>query len=126
MAEMKEIVTVEQAERAIKLIAISLPIVGIAVGGAVGAVRRRPAVGLLTGLLCGAAGPLIWAMWRVYNVIIGRYGLDSVRGLLINLGLFILVGTLIGLAAAFAWRRFASPTGPAIAQAVRGKHERPS
>jgi len=109
--DMKELVTVEQAERAIAIIAVALPIVGILAGALAGALRRRLAAGLAIGVLCGAAGPAVWALWRMYNGIVGRYGLDSVRGLLVNLALFIAIGLLLGLAIGLIWRRQARGIG---------------
>jgi len=109
--DMKELVTVEQAERAIAIIAVALPVVGILAGTLVGALRRRLAAGLAIGVLCGAAGPAIWALWHMYNGIIGSYGLDSVRGLLVNLALFIAIGLLLGLAIGLVWRRQARGIG---------------
>ena len=51
------------------------------------------------------AAVLAWPLWQVYNGIEDHFGLDSVAALLINLGLFVLVGT----AANFTFRRL--PTG---------------
>jgi hypothetical protein len=45
----------------------------------------------------GIFGPLVWVLWHVYNAIENAYGLDSVRGLVINLVLFIAVGVIFGL-----------------------------
>jgi chromate transport protein ChrA len=45
----------------------------------------------------GIFGPLVWVLWHVYNAIENAYGLDSVRGLVINLLLFIVVGIVFGL-----------------------------
>lgn len=102
---MRELVTIEQAERAIGLLAVALPAVGLALGGILGAVRRRPGRGLMIGLLCGAVGPAIWALWRMYNGIIGVYGLDSVKGLLICIALFVAIGLAVGAAMGLLWRR---------------------
>jgi hypothetical protein len=105
MDEMKELVTVAQAEQVILLVAIALPPAGLVLGAAVGAVRKRVALGALAGLLCGMAGPAALVMWRIYNAIIGRYGLDSVKALLINLALFAALGAVIGLAVGYLTRR---------------------
>ena len=105
MSEMKELITVEQAERALALIAVALPALGLLVGAVAGAIRRRLAADLAVGLLCGLAGPAIWVLWRMYSGISGHYGLDSVRGLLINLALFLAIGLVIGLALGVIWRR---------------------
>jgi hypothetical protein len=104
MDEMRELVTVEQAEAVIRLVAAALPAAGLVIGGAVGAARRRAARGLAIGLLCGAAGPAAWLLWRMYNGIVGVYGLDSVKGLLVNLGLFVVIGLAVGAAIGFLWR----------------------
>ena len=105
MAEMRELVTVEQAERAIRMVAVALPVAGAAVGAIVGAVRGRAARGVAIGLLCGLAGPAVWLLWRMYNGIVGSYGLDSVKGLLVNLALFACIGLAVGAVIGFLWRR---------------------
>ena len=111
---MQELVTVEQAEQAIRAAAVALPAAGLVIGAAAGALRRQVARGVALGLLCGASGPAVLALWRVYNAIVNRYGLDSVTGLLINLGLFAVIGLLLGLAVAAVWRRLAAvPRGSA-------------
>jgi hypothetical protein len=104
MAEMRELVTVEQAERAIRMAAVALPAAGAAVGAIAGAVRGRAARGLATGLVCGLAGPAVWLLWRMYNGIVGGYGLDSVKGLLVNLALFVTIGLAVGVVIGFLRR----------------------
>jgi len=113
MADMEELVTLEQAERAVRVLALALPAAGLIVGAIVGAVRRRLGRGLGLGLLCGLAGPAVFGLWRMYNAVIGVYGLDSVRGLLINLALFVALGVVAGLLIGLLWRRMAGgPGGP--------------
>ncbi len=116
---MRELVTVEQAERVIRLCALALPAAGLVVGALVGAVRRRPLAGLATGLLCGLAGPAALVMWRIYNAVMGRYGLDSVRALLINLALFVVVGVIVGLTIGCVARRRRAEAPRANAPASR-------
>jgi hypothetical protein len=94
---MKELVTVEQAERVLRLLAATMPVAGVMVGLVVGVIRRRVAGGAIVGLLIGLAGPTALGLWHVYNAIMARYGLDSVRGLLISLALFAVIGLVIGL-----------------------------
>ena len=48
-------------------------------------------------ILIGAIGPLVVALWFVYNSLMDHFGLDSVFALGINLVIFIAVGILIGL-----------------------------
>jgi hypothetical protein len=111
MNDMQELVTVEQAERVIHVAAVALPLLGIALGGAIGAARRRLGRGLGLGLLCGAVGPAAWVLWLMYNGVIGIYGLDSVKGLLINVALFVGIGVLVGLAAGLVGRRLRHGAG---------------
>jgi hypothetical protein len=102
---MEELVTVEQADRAIAILAIALPAVGLVVGAVIGAIRRALARGVLFGVLCGLVGPAIWLLWRMYNGVVGVYGLDSVRGLLVNLALFVAIGVVLGLGIGLLRRR---------------------
>ena len=48
-------------------------------------------------LLLGALGPLALALWFVYNAIMDAFGLDSVRALIINLAIFLVVGVCVGM-----------------------------
>jgi hypothetical protein len=121
MSEMSEMVTVAQAERAIAMLAVVLPPLGLLVGAVVGAVRRRLAGDAVAGLLGGLAGPAIWVMWRVYDGIVGHYGLDSVRGLLVNLVVFAAIGLGIGLMLRALWhRRAGQGTGGVSHSGKRG------
>jgi len=124
---MKELITIEQAGSVIAIIAITLPAAGLIVGAIAGAVRRRVGSSALLGLACGLSGPAMWAMWRIYNGIAGHYGLDSVKGLLVNLALFVVVGLVVGLVAALAWRRATAPASGGAAAPAAGAHgKRPS
>jgi hypothetical protein len=102
---MEELVTTEQAERVIVVLAMALPVGGLVVGVISGAVRKRLGRGALLGLACGLSGPAIWLLWRMYNGIVRIYGLDSVRGLLVNLALFVAIGLVIGIGVGLVWRR---------------------
>ncbi len=101
----EELVTDEQAGRVIVILAVALPIAGVLIGLVVGAVQKRIGRGALSGLLCGLSGPAVWLLWRMYNAVVGVYGLDSVRGLLVNLALFVAIGLVIGSAAGLVRRR---------------------
>ncbi len=66
------------------------PIIGLAWG-----VRaKRVGQGLLVGALVGGGN---YALWVVYNAITAKLGLDTVANLLVNLGLFLVLGTLVGI-----------------------------
>ena len=91
---MRELITLEQANHLMLAVLVAAPIVGLVAGAS----YRRPVRGLIAGLLIGA-GNLV--LWKVYNLITDRLGLDTVKNLLVNLALF--VG--IGLVAGFLWGR---------------------
>ena len=57
------------------------------------------------GFLWGLAFTVNWLMWKVYNFLTDRNGLDSVRNLALNLILFIIVGIVIGVIAARLYLR---------------------
>jgi hypothetical protein len=101
---MNEIVSPGQAEAIVRAVAAALGGGGVAlavVGALFGGRRRRA---LTLGGLLAAAGGLVYILWMVYNLLTARLGLDSVRALLINLGIFVAVGLLYGVLAARAWR----------------------
>src|SRR2546421_5871583 len=102
MEQMREIVTMEQANHLFVLLAIALPIAGILIGAAVGARDGRTAGDARTGFFIGLLGPLNLLLWTIYNAITNRIGLDRVSNLLVNLALFISLGVVAGLI--FGWR----------------------
>lgn len=79
---------------------------GLVLGPVAGALARRGGnAPLPAALLWGGPPVLAGILWRVYNAITDRLGLDSVANLAINAALFIAVGAACG----FAWTRLASP-----------------
>ncbi|MBN1356140.1 hypothetical protein JXA40_07710 [bacterium] len=69
---------------------------GLVLGIIAGLTKRRLWVCIRSGLIWGFGATLISVMWWIYNAILDHYGIDSVKGLLINLLLFALVGCLLG------------------------------
>lgn len=94
---MRELVTVDQVERLFRLLAVAAPIVGGVLGAAYGLRRAAPARWSATGAAIGLLGTLNYGLWRMYCAITNHYGLDSVRNLLINLSLFVLLGLVGGI-----------------------------
>lgn len=95
---MQEIITAKQVDALFLVLAIAGPIVGAGIGWAK---NRRALTGLLWGLLLTAN----WLLWRVYNAITDRLGLDTVRNLLVNLALFAVLGAVAGYLAALRAKR---------------------
>lgn len=96
---MTEIITRPQADALLNAV-LALGLV-LALVGALTARRRnaRPVWGAMAW-----GGPLVlaWALWRSYNAITDRLGLDSVLNLVVNAVLFVFVGAVCG----FIWARF--------------------
>jgi hypothetical protein len=59
--------------------------------------RRRGKSPLLAAVAIGGPPTLVGVLWRVYNVITDRMGLDTVANLLVNLVLFVIVGAACGV-----------------------------
>jgi len=101
---MDELVSPQAAEAIVRGVAAALIAVGM-IGGALGAIWARPRrAALALGALIALAGGLVYTLWVVYNGIIVAFGLDSVKALLVNLGIFTAVGAAYGVLAAGAWR----------------------
>lgn len=49
-------------------------------------------------VLLALLGPANLALWEIYNRITDHFGLDTVRNLIINVGLFVMLGVLGGIA----------------------------
>jgi hypothetical protein len=110
MDDTRELVSETTVRTALLAIGIGGPILGAAVGLAVGIVRRAVVPALCRGFGIGLLGLLVLAMWYVYNGVLRRLGFDSVRALLVNLGIFAAVGVAVGgVVGAIASRRRARP-----------------
>ncbi|MCS6949428.1 MAG: hypothetical protein RMM06_04805 [Armatimonadota bacterium] len=112
---MQEIITAQQVDRVFLILAIVGPLVGAAVGWARG---RRTLQGLLWGMLLTAN----WLLWRVYNAITDRLGLDTVRNLLVNLALFVTLGVVAGFLAAWRVKRGTTPHGTGAGRGQASPH----
>ena len=96
MGELREIVDIAAVERLFLLLAVLGPVMGFVVGAIVGKRRQRLRPCALAGLLLGLLGTLNWLLWHAYNALTDANGMDSVKGLAINLALFVAVGALLG------------------------------
>jgi hypothetical protein len=113
MDEMREIVTVEQMDRLFMLLAVAGPLVGLVIGGVWGARKGGVSRSSLVGLGIGLLAMVNLLLWKVYNAITDRLGMDTVKNLLVNVGLFVALGAIAGFAAGFVARRKAVSGPPA-------------
>jgi hypothetical protein len=95
---MKELIDPHQAHLLMLGVLIAAPLIGLVWGAMV----KRLMPGLAIGLLIGVGN---YALWTIYNAITDRLGLDTVKNLLINLGLFVVIGIGIGVAVGLYQRR---------------------
>ncbi len=65
--------------------------------------KKSPLQSLGLGLVI--AGPLLWLLWLAYGKVIEHFGLDSVKGLGVNIVVFVIAGILAGLMAGLLNRR---------------------
>ena len=87
---MKELIDLHQAHLLMLGVLIAAPLVGLVWGF----VSKRLPLGLTVGSLAGVGN---YALWTVYNAVTQKLGLDTVANLLVNLGLFVVIGTAIGV-----------------------------
>ena len=104
-ADLKEIVDIDQVGRVFTAAALGMPLLCLLLGWWYGRRSGMLRRGVIYGALVGALGPLNWVLWTVYNRIEDALGLDSVRALLINLGIFLVVGAVVGVGAGVGLRR---------------------
>ena len=102
---MKELIDPHQAHL-LMLGALALaPLAGLVWGIA----AKRLVFGLSIGILVGGGN---YAFWTVYNAITEKLGLDTVKNLLVNLGLFVVIGVVAGIGAGvYAARKQNIPGG---------------
>lgn len=96
MDELREIVDIQSLNKLFLLLALLLPLFGAGAGAVWGARAGAKERGLRLGFVIGLLGPLNLLLWKVYNTITDHTGLDTVRNVVINFVLFILVGVLMG------------------------------
>jgi hypothetical protein len=104
----RELVDAGQVGTALAVLSFAA-LVAAALLMAAGRMRRSP--GLVRGALVAVVLMFAFPLWTVYNRIEDHFGLDSVAALLINLGLFALLGLIGGVALRSLW-----PAGDAAVQ----------
>ena len=91
---MKELVTRAQAD----VFFLGILVLGLVVAPVAGLLaKRRGGDPLPAALLWGGPLVLIGLLWRVYNAITDRVGLDSVANLAANAVLFVVIGAACGI-----------------------------
>lgn len=95
---MKELIAPGSVEKALLFFAVAGPLVGVIIGAFIGAHSRNAAPSVISGILIGAIGSLIYGMWRVYGAITNILGLDSLANLGLQILIFAIFGAVLGVA----------------------------
>ena len=115
MGELREIVDIGAVGRLFTLLAVVGPVVGAAIGAALGAGRNKRRGGALFGLGFGLLLTLNGLLWQVYNRITDATGLDTVKNVVVNFALFVMVGLALGAGIGLAQKkRDATTKGGAV------------
>lgn len=96
-SQLQEIVSADQVGRLFAVLAIAAPLLGAVIGYFLGVRRGHGRQGLSFGVLIGMIGPANWLLWRLYNLLTDRMGLDTVLNFVVNLTLFAALGVVSGL-----------------------------
>lgn len=85
---------VRLVDRLLMALALLLPAL---IAAAAAAARTRPVVlrHPHRWAMGAVAGPAVLILWKTYNAVMDRCGLDSIRGLAINACIFLLAGVLM-------------------------------
>ncbi|MEN6520878.1 MAG: hypothetical protein ABFD46_06985 [Armatimonadota bacterium] len=98
---MKEIITQEQVEVILKIVAVSAPAAGLVIGAIVGLIRKRIVGGSVIGVIIGFTGTVVFGLWRMYTAVGEHFGYTNTVCIAIQLAVF----TVIGICAGFAIQR---------------------
>lgn len=107
MEPMTELLDEAAVERAILLIGILGPLLGLLAGGLWAKLKQTALLPtVLRGGALGLLGTLVWALWRLYSHLVrfepapdpadDYFGLERVDILFVNLGIFVAVGLAVG------------------------------
>lgn len=94
---MKPLVDPGYVERVLLFLAVAGPLIGLVLGALLGAHEKRACPRVIAGILLGAVLSLVYGMWRLYGVITGLLGSDSVANLGLQLVLFAALGAVLGV-----------------------------
>ena len=93
---MKPLVDPSSVERVLLYMAVAGPLAGFVLGTVLSVHARRAASRIIAGVLIGALGSVVYAMWRLYGVITDALGLDTVLNLALQIVMFAFLGALLG------------------------------
>lgn len=81
----------------LRILAIMTPLLGLAGGYICSRITHEKRYFISWGIIYGLSGPCILLLWHLYNAITEYLGLDTVKNLVVNIALFVILGIGIGL-----------------------------
>jgi uncharacterized membrane protein YraQ (UPF0718 family) len=94
---MKELITQQQMESALRIISIAAPLTGLFIGAIIGVVRKQIVIGATLGFIVGLIGTGVFGLWRIYTALGDKYGYASVANIGFQMVIFAGVGMLAGV-----------------------------
>lgn len=94
---MKELIAPETVNKILLFLALGGPLMGLIIGTLLGAHERLAWPKIVGGVLVGSLFTLIYGFWHLYNAITGALGLDSLANMGLQLLMFVIFGSLLGL-----------------------------
>ncbi|MBC7326518.1 hypothetical protein H5T87_00180 [bacterium] len=91
----KELIDEETIVHLFDILTWLLPLMGIVLGLSFSIFKRNRNF-LFIGISIGMLGPLNKALWSVFNIVLDRFGFDTVKSLLLNIVIFVSVGLVLG------------------------------
>ena len=90
---MKELVTEEQVNLVLGIMAVIAPIFGLVIG-----IIIKKSRGILPGLTIGLSGALVFGLWRLHAFFGDRFGWTNIMSLVIQIAIFAALGVTAGVA----------------------------
>lgn len=94
---MKELIAPEFVNKIMLFLAVGGPLMGVIIGSLLGAHERVAWPRIVGGVLIGSLFTLIYGFWYLYNMVTGALGLDSLANMGLQLLMFAVFGSLLGL-----------------------------
>jgi len=101
---MHELIDLGKFELALQILAAATLPVGLIIGAYLGRVRGVMRTQIIRGTAVGLLGPILYGLWCYYRWMVrlepetGYVGLHRPGVLALNVGVFIIVGAILGLA----------------------------
>ena len=94
---MKELITQQQMDSALRILAIAAPLTGLFIGAVIGIIRRHIVVGATFGFIVGLIGTGVFGLWRIYTALGDNFGYASIASIGFQMAIFAGIGMVAGV-----------------------------